>query len=463
MRIAIPPIISQYLNFTKNTSLAIAIGYAEMTRITFQTDRERPTRTADDLPTHGRLPDLLPDHLADRQCGQPTHATGDAMTVEAPVFEETPPQVEPARGPMDWVRKNLFNNWYNSLLTVALAAFVIWALVALVRGLLSADYEIIRANLRLFMIGAFPADQLWRPWAATYCWAVMFGVMGGSLAAGARDRASEAGLPYARTTLRQIVIRFWPILALIVVILSFTTTITPTLLTIGALVVGLGSYYLGRVLAPGCPKVDLADRRRAHRSFIYRSGRLRRSRLAGLGRAPTQSLPDLRRDPRRLPLRASPRHGPSLLAAGDPHHLGGLYRVGQRGSPDHRAHRRCLRHRFPHPQGYSTRLRHQDADRHHRLRGGLHRRGGSGRVSGGPPGSDGGSPSGGAGPVEDDAAHRPAPGSSGHHPRHGRPVHQPLQGHDAGGGPRHHRTAGSDLHRQLTNRLPGQRSLRGDP
>ena len=36
LRIAIPPIISQYLNFTKNTSLAIAIGYAEITRITFQ-------------------------------------------------------------------------------------------------------------------------------------------------------------------------------------------------------------------------------------------------------------------------------------------------------------------------------------------------------------------------------------------------------------------------------------------
>ncbi|HJQ92553.1 MAG TPA: amino acid ABC transporter permease [Acidimicrobiia bacterium] len=170
------------------------------------------------------------------------------MTVDAPVFEEAPPQVEPARGPMDWVRKNLFNNWYNSLLTVALAAFVVWALVALVRGLLSAEYEIIRANLRLFMIGEFPADLLWRPWAATYCFAVMFGVVGGSLAAGARDRASEAGLPYVRTTLRQIVIRFWPILALIAVILSFTTTLTPTLLTIGALVVGLGSYYLGRVL-----------------------------------------------------------------------------------------------------------------------------------------------------------------------------------------------------------------------
>ncbi len=35
-RVALPPIINQYLNFAKNTSLAIAIGYAEVTLITFQ-------------------------------------------------------------------------------------------------------------------------------------------------------------------------------------------------------------------------------------------------------------------------------------------------------------------------------------------------------------------------------------------------------------------------------------------
>jgi general L-amino acid transport system permease protein len=170
------------------------------------------------------------------------------MTVDAPVFEETPPQVEPARGAVDWARKNLFNSWYNSLLTVALAAFIVWALVALVRALFGADYEIVRANLRLFMIGGFPADQLWRPWAATYCFAAMFGIVGGSISAGARDRATEAGLPFKPTTLRQMTLRFWPILALFVVILSFTTTITPTLLTLGALAIGLGAYYLGRAL-----------------------------------------------------------------------------------------------------------------------------------------------------------------------------------------------------------------------
>lgn len=35
-RIALPPIINQYLNFVKNTSLAIAIGFGEITLITFQ-------------------------------------------------------------------------------------------------------------------------------------------------------------------------------------------------------------------------------------------------------------------------------------------------------------------------------------------------------------------------------------------------------------------------------------------
>lgn len=35
-RIALPPIINQYLNFVKNTSLAIAIGFAEITLIAFQ-------------------------------------------------------------------------------------------------------------------------------------------------------------------------------------------------------------------------------------------------------------------------------------------------------------------------------------------------------------------------------------------------------------------------------------------
>ena len=170
------------------------------------------------------------------------------MTIETPVFEELTVEVEPARWPMDWARKNLFNTWYNAVLSVALGAILVFAVVAVARWLVGTDFEIIRVNLRLFMIGEFPADQLWRPWASTYLIAAMIGIVAGSVAAGARDRADEAGLPLIRTTFGQIVLRFWPIIALVVIILAFTTTITPALLTIGATAVGVGSYYLGRAL-----------------------------------------------------------------------------------------------------------------------------------------------------------------------------------------------------------------------
>ncbi len=36
-RIAVPPMINQFLNYVKNTSLALAVGYAEITRIVRQT------------------------------------------------------------------------------------------------------------------------------------------------------------------------------------------------------------------------------------------------------------------------------------------------------------------------------------------------------------------------------------------------------------------------------------------
>jgi general L-amino acid transport system permease protein len=173
------------------------------------------------------------------------------MTVETPVFEEIPPQVEPARGPVDWAMKNLFNTWYNAILTLVLGGLLAWGLVGLARAILGADFEIIRVNLRLFMVGQFPADQLWRPWVSTYLIALLFGTVGGSLAGAARDRARDSGLPFTPTTIGQVFWRFWPILALVVIILAFTTTPVPGLLTVGALTAGLGAYRLGRAMPAG--------------------------------------------------------------------------------------------------------------------------------------------------------------------------------------------------------------------
>jgi hypothetical protein len=42
----------------------------------------------------------------------------------------TPPQPP---GPVAWLRKNLFSNWYNSLLTIVLLVFIYWAVSAILR------------------------------------------------------------------------------------------------------------------------------------------------------------------------------------------------------------------------------------------------------------------------------------------------------------------------------------------
>lgn len=170
------------------------------------------------------------------------------MSVEAPPREPAVTPDSRAARWSGWVRDNLFNTWYNALLTVVIGALGTWAIMSLLRFVFGADFSIIRVNLRLFMVGQFPPGQLWRPWLATALIAVMIGGATGSIAADARQRVEESGLAFTPTRLVDIIRRFWPVIALVVIILSLTRTLTPTLLTLGIAGLGLGSYYLGRAL-----------------------------------------------------------------------------------------------------------------------------------------------------------------------------------------------------------------------
>lgn len=86
-------------------------------------------------------------------------------------------------GPVAWVRKNLFSNWFNSLLTIlillglftALKNFLSWATT-------SAQWQVIPANLPLYFAGRFPADQYWRLWLILGLLAVLSGLTWGTLA-----------------------------------------------------------------------------------------------------------------------------------------------------------------------------------------------------------------------------------------------------------------------------------------
>jgi general L-amino acid transport system permease protein len=82
-------------------------------------------------------------------------------------------------GVVGWLRANLFNTWYNSLLTLGVL-FVLWKLVPPLfrwafiasrwtgsseacQGIEGACWAFIPANIRLILFGFYPHGQYWRP------------------------------------------------------------------------------------------------------------------------------------------------------------------------------------------------------------------------------------------------------------------------------------------------------------
>jgi general L-amino acid transport system permease protein len=80
-----------------------------------------------------------------------------AATGEAGSRPPAPP------GFVQWLRQNLFNTWYNTLLTFVSVALIHLAL----RGIFSwvvftADWTPVVKSLKLFAVGQYPSEQVWR-------------------------------------------------------------------------------------------------------------------------------------------------------------------------------------------------------------------------------------------------------------------------------------------------------------
>jgi len=62
-----------------------------------------------------------------------------------------------------WVRKNLFNNWFNSLLTIVLVVLIVWVIYSLLRWVFTtADWEPVLKFPILYLVGQYPRSELWR-------------------------------------------------------------------------------------------------------------------------------------------------------------------------------------------------------------------------------------------------------------------------------------------------------------
>lgn len=79
--------------------------------------------------------------------------------------ELTPGAARPPSPPgtQAWLRQNLFNNWYNSLLTFLSLGFIIWAMLRIGGWIfVEASWEPVFNHLLLYLVGQYPRPDLWR-------------------------------------------------------------------------------------------------------------------------------------------------------------------------------------------------------------------------------------------------------------------------------------------------------------
>ncbi|MCG8352724.1 MAG: amino acid ABC transporter permease [Chloroflexales bacterium] len=79
-----------------------------------------------------------------------------------------------------WLRTNLFNTWFNTLLTLVSLVLLYVVLRPLLNWIFSdANWQVVTANLRVFMVGTFPVEQLWRIWLCVGLAATLLGLSWG--------------------------------------------------------------------------------------------------------------------------------------------------------------------------------------------------------------------------------------------------------------------------------------------
>lgn len=106
-----------------------------------------------------------------------------------------PPMTE--IGILGWLRKNLFSSWSNSLLTI-IALWIIYGFVqALWDFLGTANWSVLTANMRLFMVGRYPIDQVWRVLATLSLLSLLVGASWGIWHGIARSLGMAVALIFA--------------------------------------------------------------------------------------------------------------------------------------------------------------------------------------------------------------------------------------------------------------------------
>ena len=194
MRIIIPPLTSNYLNLTKNSSLAVAIAYPDLVSVFAGTVLNQTGQAVEVILitmlvylSLSLLTSLFMNWFNARMALVESEVTAmqrdlTTDTPDMPAASASDPMRPPRSeiGVIGWLRHNLFSSWGNALLTVV-ALYILWRLVD---GIISwgivnavwtgedgtacrvegtgACWVFIKAKFGQFIYGRYPDEERWR-------------------------------------------------------------------------------------------------------------------------------------------------------------------------------------------------------------------------------------------------------------------------------------------------------------
>ncbi len=177
----------------------------------------------------------------------------DTIVTEALEVPPPEPTRPPATGPLDWIHRNLFRSVGDGIVTVVAGAILLYVVYRAVRYVfVTGRWEIVRVNLKLFMVGRYPSDEMWRIALSIALVALFVGAAAGFIA---RRReligTAEPGLadrPWWRRALATA-LRLWPLIFGTALVLSMVDTGGPWLMIGGTVLAGI----VGRLVGPRLP------------------------------------------------------------------------------------------------------------------------------------------------------------------------------------------------------------------
>ncbi len=163
------------------------------------------------------------------------------------------------RTPGQWIKSNLFNNWYNTVITIVVGFLVAWIGFKTFKFVFfTARWEPVEKNLELFMVGLFPRGERTRIIVQLLMMSGSIGMLIGWLKDRAVRQAELAGTEVVRTSWRDLVSSYSALVVFLLACLAIgARTINPYLVVLGCVIAAFAGFLATRELANPLSKIVL--------------------------------------------------------------------------------------------------------------------------------------------------------------------------------------------------------------